>query len=170
MAAVADKTSIYGMSSPIGYQPLMRCSQQHGYMLLQKEEREFNDLYLDPRFEALRFRLTPELCQWIYGLKEGGDQIYPKGDIPGFDAYLSQINEALVFSREAFDRAATDCSVRVSKRGEVLKDLREMGIQVVEEQRYLPSDVVDAVNKEYTIERASKEYGVEPKLYLRFSI
>ena len=43
----------------------MRCSRQHGFMLLPHNAENY-DMYQDKKFQKYKYRLTPELCNWIY--------------------------------------------------------------------------------------------------------
>lgn len=66
---VEPEDTAFEIIIPVGYQPFMRCSHQHGYMLLTNEDY---DLLQDGRFDKFKFRLTENICNWDLRRNESG--------------------------------------------------------------------------------------------------
>ncbi len=62
MWGISDDRAELDLITPIGYQPFMRCSAQHGYMLLTKNEKY--DMLKDQPLDKFRFEHDEEFCRW----------------------------------------------------------------------------------------------------------
>lgn len=93
------KDKIENLIVPIGYQPFMRCSSQHGYTMFITSANY--NLYSDNRFEKFKFRLTEQFCQKIFNMMEQGQKVYPNNDIPNIDKYFNIINPSHIFTEQA---------------------------------------------------------------------
>lgn len=63
-----------GMAFQIGYQPLMRCHQQSGYIMPMMNAIP---LQSDNRFEKVRFLQLEELSNRVYEMMDKGKKIFP---------------------------------------------------------------------------------------------
>ena len=63
-----------GMAFQIGYQPLMRCHHQSGYIMPMMNA---TPLQSDNRFEKIRFLQTEELSNRVYEMMDKGKKIFP---------------------------------------------------------------------------------------------
>lgn len=152
---------------PVGYQPFMRCSHQHGYMLLAQPEY---DLFQDLRFDKFKFRLTDELCNWIYEEMDKGESIYPYDDIPDISGEMEQLNHQRQFSRNVFENAAEDFHVPVAERGYLQAVLTKYGISVVETISVIAPEKLSQINRDYSAEYAMQKTGVVPQMCPLISI
>ena len=116
--------------TPVGYQPFMRCSEQSAYMI---EAGHPYDLYQDPSFAKYKFRLTKEICEWIYREMDGGKKVYPREMFGSCDDIVAAVNESRVFSQAAFLIAAEGMSDE--ERSATKKALAIDGIAIVPQVR-----------------------------------
>lgn len=148
---------------PIGYQPFMRCSTQHGYALMEPDESY--DMYKDPRFGKYRIRLTEDLCKWIFDEMDGGSKVYPNNDIPHIQRYISKINSTREFSREAVDMLTEDSKTiwteRSAKAG-IRHYMKDHHYKVMNRTTLIRKAEIDEINKTYSLEEAEKHLDVTP--------
>lgn len=156
---------------PVGYQPFMRCAAQSAYMLLAKDEKY--DMYTDNIFEKFRFRLSKEICDWIYEEMNCGDKIYPYKDIPEIYQEVSAINKSKKFSENTLSMAVDD----LKKSGfddkyisEIKRIINSWGVEFSDDYVVFDSEKIKEVNESYTIDVAEKIMNkhniMRPLLYL----
>lgn len=156
---------------PVGYQPFMRCAAQSAYMLLAKDETY--DMYQDTLFEKFRFRLTKDICNWIYEEMNCGEKIYPYNDIPDIYQEISAINQSKKFSEETLNVVITD----LKKNGcdgktitKFLQIINSWGVEFSKENVVFDCNRIIEINKNYTIEVAerimNKNHLIRPMLTL----
>lgn len=85
--------------TPVGFQPFMRCGNQSAYVI---EAGEPYDLYRDMGFSKHKFRLCPEICEWIFCEMDGGAKIYPKEMLGTCTDVINIIKTNKIFSEAAF--------------------------------------------------------------------
>lgn len=122
-----DQNLHFSFATPIGYQPFMRCAHQSGYII---EAGEPYDLYKDATYAKHKFRLTEELCQWIYHEMQEGEAIYPNEGLLHYQYIIDDIMRLAQYSEEAL-RAALRCYapdlpfdtavIELAKRGHICK-------------------------------------------------
>lgn len=131
--------------NPVGYQPFMRCANQSAYLV---ETGYPYDLFQDPSFGEIKFRLDEELCQKVYRKMEEGRSVYPIESFGPFEDAVEAIIRCKDFSRLAFEE-----SLRVrglEEQGDELEALlREQGISVAGTTGPLGNELADAVNKDF---------------------
>lgn len=98
-----------GLAFQIGYQPLMRCHYQSGYIMPMMNAIPLQN---DNRFEKLRFLQSEELSNRVYKMMDGGKKVFPNEGIGKAVGILRTIQKALVFSENdllyAYNYAAVD--------------------------------------------------------------
>lgn len=147
--------------TPIGYQPFMRCSAQHGYMLIINGIDY--DMMQDRIFAKYRIRLTEELCQWIFEEMEHGERIYPHKDIPDLLPYFSTINTAKRFSEEAFRIVMENHHSGTENPDHVKAELERYGIFIVSgKSQYISNNRLQKINRRYSVEKALEINNVTP--------
>ena len=63
-------------------------------------EDGFIDCLKSVRFEKAKFRLSEDICDWIYHEMDNGKKIYPEGDsIPEISPYFEKIANSHVFNK-----------------------------------------------------------------------
>jgi hypothetical protein len=92
-----DSGDLDGIAFQIGYQPLMRCHHQSGYIFPMRSKYP---LQADNRFEILHFKQSPELSQRVFEMMEGGKKVFPYEGISEAKNILDQIKNAKVFSED----------------------------------------------------------------------
>lgn len=142
---------------PVGYQPFMRCAAQSAYMLLAKDSTY--DMYHDNTFEKFRFRLTEEICNWIYEEMDCGEKIYPYKDIPDIYDEVSAINEIKNFSYETLNLFVND--LRTSGYDdmtitEIKKVVQSWGVDFSKDNTVFDSKKIQEINASYSIDVAEK--------------
>lgn len=147
--------------TPIGYQPFMRCSQQHGYMLLTSSE---DDLFLDKRFDKFKFRLTEEICNWIFDEMQQGALIYPNDDVPDISAEIEGINTITMFSQGVFEEVAKDFNISHQYYDDLIKMLKKVGIEIKENVTVIEPNKLEQINQDYSAEKVMKMIGITPQL------
>lgn len=161
--AVADDNAGMNIITPVGYQPFMRCSSQHAYMLLVNT-RSY-DMLKDSRFDKFRIRLDEELCRWIYEEMDEGNKIYPHNDIPDMTSYMEKIRKSHLVSQKAYELAMEKYQLSNEKMKACRRVLTLKGYTVTEgEVEYITYKQLSKINRRYGIEEAVKCTGVEPRM------
>lgn len=130
MADISQNRCGYTVVHPIGVQPLMRCHYQNGYIV---KGNPYYDLYKDPAFNEVKFRLTEEICDWIYNDMDQGKQIYPYESLKGFEEKIDLIKKSNVFSKKAFDMQFDQWRTTAAEREDELKNLTAHGYRIEED-------------------------------------
>lgn len=86
-----------GMAFQIGYQPLMRCHQQSGYIMPMMNATPLQN---DNRFEKLRFLQSEELSNRVYEMMDKGKKIFPDEGIGKALDILRTIQKTVIFSED----------------------------------------------------------------------
>jgi hypothetical protein len=146
---------------PVGYQPFMRCSHQHGYMLLTTEEY---DLMQDVRFDKFKFRLTEDICNWIYAEMNQGDLIYPKDDVPDISPEIQALNQQKEISKKVFDVWIEDVNLPNEDIQQVITLLNQYGISIVDTVAPIKPEKLSQINNSYTAKYAMERIGITPQL------
>lgn len=98
-----------GMAFQIGYQPLMRCRHQSGYIMPIMNAIPLQN---DNRFEKLRFLQSEELSNRVYEIMNKGKKIFPHEGIGKSLDILRTIQKAVIFSEDdllyAYDHGVVD--------------------------------------------------------------
>ncbi|WP_195603622.1 FRG domain-containing protein [Clostridium tyrobutyricum] len=92
-----DSGDLDGMAFQIGYQPLMRCHHQSGYIFPMRNKYP---LQADNRFEILHFKQSPELSQRVFEMMGGGKKVFPYEGISEAKNILDLIKKSTVFSED----------------------------------------------------------------------
>lgn len=145
---------------PIGYQPFMRCSKQHGFMLLPHNAENY-DMYQDKRFQKYKYRLSPELCEWIYKEMDEGAKIYPCDDVPNLEKYLSMISKTTQFTESVVEVLAKDLEMGVLPIKQKLRNIKH-GYFIRAHVDYICPKKLNHINKKFTMEKALSKMDVEP--------
>lgn len=95
-----DSGDLDGMAFQIGYQPLMRCHHQSGYIFPMRSN---SSLQVDSRFEILHFKQSPELSQRVFEMMDGGKKVFPYEGIVEAKDVLDQIRTSKIFSEDDVD-------------------------------------------------------------------
>lgn len=160
--AMLDDDKIRGRIFPVGYQPFMRCANQHAYGIFATDNKY--DLYKDEQFEKFKIRLTEELCQWVFAQSNEGRNIYPNHDVPDLSYYFEKINKTHYFS----DRSFMDIMQHRSKEEicRVKKELERCGYHISRtDVRFISKKDSLHINDEYPLERAIILSGINPQAY-----
>ena len=157
---------------PVGYQPLMRCAAQSAYMLLATDPHY--DMYQDTRFEKVRFRLTEDICNWIYEEMDHGKKIYPYEDIPDISAELTAENKSLVFSELTYNRMRDEIlklDMTDQEKTDLLQYLSDRGVKSSPDHVVFSDERIREINERYTPEYAerliNKPTRMRPMLHIR---
>ena len=112
---------------PIGYQPFMRCSNQHGFVMKMKDADD--NLKKNSNFKKYRIRLTPEFCKKVFEMKQGGRNIYPTDGLSDFGEEIKYISETQnIFSKTTLHAA---CEIEGIKcTNSIYQKLQRNGISI----------------------------------------
>ena len=160
--AVSDENTGFNIITPIGYQPFMRCAQQHGYMLLTKDKSY--ELYQDPLFDKFKFKLTEELCNWIYEEMDKGNKIYPNSDIPDISNYIEPINSSKKFSCSVFQEVMKSHKVPEDKWQMFQDNLSLYGVTIGDELEHICKKDLERINKQYNADYAMSKVDCSPQV------
>lgn len=156
-----DGASSGALITPIGYQPFMRCSAQHGYMLIARDERY--DMLRDPLFDKFRFAHDEDFCRWIFEQMDGGAKIYPNEDAVDLAQYMDRIAATRQISRQTFELVVEDLHYTKPQAQELRLALRRAGFTVLDGQReYIHAEKLQKINRRYTAEAARQKLGCRP--------
>ena len=140
---------------PVGYQPFMRCSTQHGYMLMKMDPKY--DMMKDSWFHKYRFQLDEDLCRWIYAEMAQGDKIYPHNDIPEMEAHMEKIKASKTVSQDSFDVFVKKYNLTERERASFVQALAKSGYAVVRgNNSYITANHLAKINRKYGIQEALK--------------
>lgn len=146
-----DNGDLDGMAFQIGYQPLMRCHHQSGYVYPLRYGVSLNE---DRRFERMRFKQSVELSQWVFKMMDGGKKVFPQEGITEIRDILIQIQNTKRFSYDDL-MLAYDMD-RVNKElfptvDDVKKELEEQGYYIEDDevQYLLDEKALESVNEKY---------------------
>ena len=156
-----DGASSGALITPIGYQPFMRCSAQHGYMLIARDERY--DMLRDPLFDKFRFAHDEDFCRWIFEQMDGGAKIYPNEDAVDLAQYMDRIAATRQISRQTFALVTEDLHYTQPQAQELRRALQREGFTVLDGQReYIHAGKLQKINRRYTAEAARQKLGCRP--------
>ncbi len=158
---VEPKDTAFEIIIPVGYQPFMRCSHQHGYMLLTQPEY---DLFKDQRFDKFKFRLTEELCNWIYEEMDRGDAIYPYDDVPDISCEIESLNNQQIISKDVFENAAKDFHLQGEDKNNAKKVLEQYGFTIADTVSVIAPEKLLQINQNYSAKYAMQKTGITPQL------
>ena len=145
---------------PIGYQPFMRCSRQHGFMLLPHNAESY-DMYQDKKFQKYKYRSTPELCKWIYKEMDNGAKIYPYDDVPNLEKYLSLISKTTQFTDSVVMNVAEEFRIGLLPIRQKLRKIKP-GYSIHTHIDYISPKKLNSINKKFTMEKVLSTMDVEP--------
>lgn len=101
-----------GLAFQIGYQLLMRCHCQSGYIMPMMKAIPLQN---DNRFEKLSFLQSEELSNRVYKMMDGGKKVFPNEGIGKAVDILRTIQKASVFSEDdllyAYNYGAVDTKI-----------------------------------------------------------
>lgn len=149
MWAICKDKDLKLMLIPTGYQPLMRCSSQHGYTMFTHEEY---DMYGDTRFMRYKIRLMEELCEKLFVMMDEGRKIYPNSDADEIPTIINKINTSRVFSDEIFYHAFDTLNYPVGEIGNVVEMLKAQNIIIKQDYKIISNNEIQRVNEHYKIE------------------
>ena len=151
-----DSGLLDGTAFQIGFQPLMRCRAQSGYVLPMRRDIP---LQQDMRFEKLRFHQSPELSQKVFDMMEGGKKVFPYEGITKARYLITAMQRAVIFSEDdlaaAYEYWHVDTtifpSVGALRSALLAANIEGSPIQIIAEDisYTLPKSVLDEINKAY---------------------
>lgn len=155
--ALSVSDSAEGIIMPIGYQPFMRCSAQHGYMLLADNERY--DMLQDPLFDKFRFEHDEEFCHWIFEEMDQGAKVYPLDDVPDLESAMEEISSSHVISSKTFANLnLPDDQAYILRRL-----LHKAGYEVLNHPKeYITKKRLHKINKQYSYKIACQKLDLTP--------
>lgn len=155
--ALSASDSAKGFIIPIGYQPFMRCSAQHGYMLLA--DNEHYDMLKDPLFDKFRFEHDEWFCRWIFKKMDGGAKVYPLDDVPDIEPAMEKIGSSHIISSRSF--ATLHLSEAEARHKKEL--LCQAGYQVQDRPKaYITAKKLLEINRQYSCKVALQKLDFIP--------
>lgn len=142
---------------PVGYQPFMRCAAQSAYMLLAPDPDY--DLYQDTRFEKYKFRLTEEICSWIFEEMQQGKKVYPYDDIPDIYSEVAAENKSVVFLEAVYAKMQNSIDKQQMSDDEkrlLYQYLADRGVCSSPDKVVFTEERIREINEKYTPEYAEK--------------
>lgn len=156
-----DENCFEEMIFPIGYQPFMRCSFQHGYGLLTK--RIDYDLYRDINFGKYRIRLSEDLTNWIFEKMHHGEDVYPNKDVPDLSVYFDRVNRTKIFSRKTFANILNHKSIPQSEWRAIEHNLNVYGYHIaIGNLSFISEQEISEINSKYPPKSAKELTGNSP--------
>lgn len=147
---------------PVGYQPFQRCKSQHAYMLV---EDGVIDCLKSVRFEKAKFRLSEDICDWVYHEMDSGKKIYPEGDsIPDIGPYIEKIANSHVFNKSEFDHYCEGRKMIIADKDRLKENLKSHGYYIRDTDiKPLTEKEAEEINRQYTFGDAVKTSGINFK-------
>lgn len=145
--------------TPIGYQPFMRCSAQHGYMLYAKDETY--DLLKDPLFDKFRIEHNEDFCKWIFEEMDNGNKVYPHDDIPKIERYMDEIRNTYMISQGTFEKLISKQPYSEQDVQAIKQGLQRTGYTVLNGQaEHIHNSKLKKINKQYSIDVAYSKVDI----------
>ena len=92
-----DSGKFDGIAFQIGYQPLMRCSMQSGYVLPMRNSVPLQN---DTKFEKLYFKQSVELSERVFKMMDEGKKVFPEEGINAAKEKIDEIKNLTIFPEE----------------------------------------------------------------------
>lgn len=124
--------------SPIGYSPFLRSEFQSAYTL--KATNNF-DLKQFPYFYKYKFRLTEEICNWIYEKMDKGKNIYPHEYSTEFMNFVNIAKNTTKIPSRIFNGF---CEEMFLSKDEITGYLTKHGFQIVEGYEILDDEEMNS--------------------------
>lgn len=167
--AISKDSLGYESIVPIGYQPFMRCSAQHGYMLIAKNSHY--DIQKDPSFDKFLIELSTPLCKKIFDTMDQGRKVYPLDDIPHIDQYLNTLKCTDTVSKTAFEHYKREKYLLPAAESQLIDALKEVSFFIKDEMPvFISKDALKKINLQYNAYYAVNKLGDTPKSRLMFKI
>lgn len=151
-----DSGLLDGTAFQIGFQPLMRCHSQSGYILPMRIDAPLQE---DMRFEKLRFRQSPELSKKVFDLMEGGKKVFPYEGISRARKIITDIKQSTTFSEsdlvETYEYWGTDRTIFPTiddlRRALPEADINGKTIQIISDEvdYEITQDILNEINEMY---------------------
>lgn len=165
MSRVLDDSRLHlTCPTPVGYQPFMRCARQSAYII---EAGQPYDLYLDQTFSKFKFRLTPQLCQWIYREMDRGRAIYPQEGLTDYPDILRDIKRLDQYSRPALEAAIRNYVPELSPQ-QAIAALERQGHRCRDAVRWCSPEQLSQINAR--CRRAQDVLNIRPGCSFQFSV
>ncbi len=165
LAAKIPELHLAGVT-PIGFQPFMRCSNQFAYMI---EAGYPYDLYLDPSFKKVKFKLCPEICEWIFEEMDKGKKIYPQETCVKLEDIVERIKKSNQFSENAF-LCALRCQALEHEADSIREALKKENIEIVSNITLCSDQEKEEMGNSFWNNEAKRWQGVPVYHRIRFSI
>lgn len=157
--ALTDYETGNNLIAPIGYQPFMRCSAQHGYMLCVRDESY--DLLKDPLFDKFRIEHDEDFCRWIFEEMDRGFKVYPHDDIPKIERYMEAIRNTHVISRRTFESRMKHERYSGQEVQAIKRQLQKEGYIILGGQvEYIHNNKLRKINKNYSVDVAYSKVDI----------
>ena len=157
--ALTDDETGANLIAPIGYQPFMRCSAQHGYMLYVRDASY--DLLEDPLFDKFRIEHDEDFCRWIFDEMNDGSKVYPYDDIPKIENYMETIRNTHVISQATFENLMRQGHYSEQESQAIKQQLQREGYAIPSGQvEHIHSNKLRKINKQYSIDIAYSKVDI----------
>ena len=139
------------MAFQIGYQPLMRCHHQSGYIYPLRYGKPLNE---DCRFERMRFKQSVQISEIVFEMMDRGKKVFPQEGITEIRDVLRQIQNTKRFTNDdlvcAYDIDGVNRKVFPTIDA-IKKELEEQGYFISEDEVQYPidSEIWKVVNEKY---------------------
>lgn len=126
---IKQKIQVNTDIQPIGFQPFMRCSRQHGYAIFTNKN---DDFYKNPFFSKVRILHDNEFVEFsnfIYNTMDNGEKLFPIDEGRYMQLLIEKIDKAVEFSLISFQEAYKKWNFSISKT-QLNKKLNTYGIKI----------------------------------------
>ena len=123
-----------GMAFQIGYQPLMRCHHQSGYIMPMMRGKCLQE---DSRFEKMRFLQSEELSNQVFEMMDNGKKVFPNEECgAGVKECILAIREETIrgivlAGRSAFGLGAADGVMQYLEERDIGFDVGPLKVPLV---------------------------------------
>ena len=115
--------------SPVGIQPFQRCERQSAVVI---ETGRTYDMLKDMSFTKVRFRLTSEICEWIYHEMNEGELVYPNEGKGNCQDVVNIIKNSKKHTLEAFNFAVHTIQIDENKIKGMKERLKRQGYEFMD--------------------------------------
>lgn len=157
--ALTNDEAVTDLIAPIGYQPFMRCSAQHGYMLYVRDETY--DLLEAPLFDKFRIEHDEDFCRWIFDEMNCGTRVYPQDDIPKIESYMEKIRNTHIISQATFENLMKHGHYSEQEVQAIKQQFqRERYVILGGQAEHIHSNKLRKINKQYSIDIAYSKVDI----------
>ena len=146
MSRVANNDELHITNvTPVGIQPFQRCERQSAFVI---ETGRTYDMFKDKSFTKVKFRLTSEICDWIYHEMNEGELVYPNEGEGNCQDVANIIKKSKKHTLEAFNYAIHMMQIDENKIKEMKERLNKQEYEFISSVQWCSAEREQELNRD----------------------